>query len=63
MFAVWERGHTMYICVCVCVVLTDCAAFLQHQVYRALPVVHPEVEHPGLTLYNVSGGGVGGAKS
>lgn len=39
----------------VCVVLTDCAAFLQYQLNSALPVLHPKVEHPGLTLYNVSG--------
>lgn len=57
---VWT--HYVHQCM-VCVVLTDCAAFLQYQLYRALPILHPEVEHPGLTLYNVSGGGVDGAKS
>lgn len=44
-------------------VLTDCAAFLQYQLYSALSVLDPEVEHPGLTLYNVSRGEVAGAKS
>lgn len=53
--------HSMYISVCE--VLTNCAAFLQYQLYRALPVLHPEVQHLGLTLYNVSGGRVDGAKS
>lgn len=43
--------------------LTDCAAFLQYQLYSALSVLHPEVEHPGLMLYNVSGREVAGAKS
>lgn len=52
--------HSMYISVCE--VLTDCASFLQYQLDRALPVIHPEVEHPGLTLDNVSGGGVDGTK-
>lgn len=40
---------------CECVVLTNCVALLEHQLYRALPVLDPEVEQPGLTLYDVSG--------
>ena len=48
--------------VSLCVVLTDCTAFLQYQLYSALSVLHPEVEHAGLTFYNVSRGGDAGAK-
>lgn len=48
---------------CEFVVLTNCAALLDHQLYRALPVLDPEVEHPGLTLYDVSGRRVDWAKS
>lgn len=55
--------HSMSTSMYVCVGLTNCAAFFQYQLYRALPVLHPEVEHPGLALNNVSGGGVDGAKS
>lgn len=40
------------------VILTNCAALLNHQLYRALPVLHPEVQHPWLALYDVSGGGI-----
>lgn len=42
--------------------LTNCAAFLHHQLYRTLSVLHPEVKHPGLTLYDLSGGDAGRAK-
>lgn len=42
--------------------LTNCAAFLHHQLYRTLSVLHPEVKHPWLTLYDLSGGDAGRAK-
>lgn len=42
--------------------LTDWAAFLQYQLYSALSVLHSEVEHPRLALYNMSGGEVARAK-
>lgn len=59
----WWRYYDEHYTACMFVVLTDCAAFLQHQLYRPLPVLHPEVEHSGLTLYDVSGGGGDGTKS
>lgn len=49
-------------CEVMLLVLTNCAALLEDKLHWSLPVLHPEVYHARLALYNVSGRRADGTK-